>query len=174
MSARDDSAIAKVLEFEGGVSDVGDGKGVTRYGQTPGWLEDNGFVPPTSAGDAAINYELWMVKTRIAEVAELSPTLGFLLADFAVHSGERQAVKQLQKALGFGLDLQDGILGPRTLAEVKRYIGMGSDVELRLARNYWRARLTFIGELLGSMKTDRRRFARGWISRLAQIDATLV
>lgn len=90
-----DAAIARILEDEGGVQDVGDGKGVTRYGQTQLWLDDNGFVPPTSVADAAMNYATWMERTRLADLCARDALVGYLVTDWAVHSPLAVAISGL-------------------------------------------------------------------------------
>jgi lysozyme family protein len=152
--------IALVLSDEGGVEDVHDGKGVTSFGQTPGWLADNGFIPPSNAADAATNYEAWMKKTGLYELAQADHFAGYLLVDFAIHSGVTQAVTCLQRALGLKAD---GQLGPKTIAAYHSVAGQANLSKVILAE-----RLGFIGGLLSSTKTDRRAWARGWCLRLAR------
>lgn len=152
-------AIDRILEAEGGIADVGDGKGITRFGQTPAWLEDNGFVPPSNAADAAENYAEWMKRTRLAEISDIDRTLGWLVADFAVHSNPGPAIAALQRALDVK---DDGVLGPVTMAHLRVKSG-----QPLLARRFVAERMKFVGALLGSMKHDRRKFARGWLNRLA-------
>lgn len=152
-------AIDRILQDEGGIKDVGDGKGVTRFGQTPTWLDDNGFVPPANAADAAVNYAAWMTRFQFDRVSELDRFVGWMLADFAVHSGEREGVKGLQRALGVK---DDGVLGPITLQAVR--VAAGSHL---LARKLLSQRMRYVGKLLGSDKTDRRKWAHGWLNRLA-------
>lgn len=153
------SAIARIIEDEGGIADVGDGKGVTRFGQTPAWLDANGLVPPSNAADAAANYEVWMTRFQFDQVCALDPFTGWMLADFAVHSGEQTAIKVFQRALGLA---DDGVLGPKTLGRFQ--LIAGSPV---LARKFVAQRMRFIGQLLGSEKIDRRKWAHGWLNRLA-------
>jgi lysozyme family protein len=157
------SVIARVLQAEGGIKDVGDGKGVTRFGQTPGWLEDNGFVPPSNAADAAVNYETWMRRFKFDRIADLDPFLGWMVTDFAVHSGEETAIKVLQRAL---VVRDDGILGPVTFRSLQLAARTDSQTSL-LAHKFVAHRMRYIGELLGSKKVDRRQYAHGWLNRLA-------
>jgi lysozyme family protein len=152
-------AIDRILEAEGGVADVGDGKGLTRFGQTPQWLDDNGFIPPSNAADAAINYETWMQRTGLVDICIADRIVGYLVTDCAAHSGLYRAIVILQKALGVRAD---GVMGPRSQAAFRAVAGQPS-----LARSVYAERLRFVGELLWSEKADRRRWARGWLNRLA-------
>lgn len=164
MSANTDQVIARILEAEGGIADVGDGKGVTRFGQTQDWLDRWGFLPPATVADAVVNYELWLHRTRLAEVAEIDVTLGYLTADFAVHSGEDPAIKALQRAVGVKAD---GVIGSVTLGAIQR-MDTG-----KVTRAVLGNRTRLIGDLLASTKVDRRKWARGWCNRLATQIETL-
>lgn len=165
MSAALDAVIARILEHEGGVKDVGDGKGVTRFGQTPDWLDDHGFVPPSTAADAATNYETWFRQTGLAALIERDPIAGYLVADFAVHGGLVTALKALQRALGVR---DDGVLGPVTRARFTEVAGRP-----QLARRLLAERMRHTGVLLASLKVDRRQWAHGWLNRLADLVETL-
>lgn len=104
--------IAKILSDEGGIADVGDGKGLTSHGQTPDWLKRYGLPFPETPAQAATNYERWLEITRIDAVVGWDVTVGHLVADWAIHSGETPAVRALQRAIGV---TPDGRLGPVTL-----------------------------------------------------------
>lgn len=164
MSRNLDIVVGRILEREGGIADVGDGKGVTRFGQTPQWLEAHGFPAPETPEQAAANYGRWLARTRIAEVIHYDVTLGDLLADFATHSGEDAAISALQRVLRV---LDDGVIGPITLAALRKH------PPHVLARKFLAERLRFIGNLLASTKTDRRVWARGWCNRIADQIETL-
>lgn len=156
--------ITKILEDEGGIADVHDGKGVTRFGQTPQWLDDNGLVPPSSAADAAANYEAWMQRVGLTAICERDGFVGWIVTDMAVHSGLTQAVKTLQRALGV---TDDGAMGPQTRQRFEAVAG-----QPMLARKLVAERVKFVGSLLASTSVDRRKWARGWMNRLArQIEA---
>lgn len=160
MTASVAEVIALVLEHEGGVADLGDGKGVTRFGQTKAWLDDWGFTSPRSRDDAAQNYEQWLLMTRIDAVCERDVMVGYMLADWAVHSGEGVAVKALQTIVRAKVD---GVIGPKTLKAIE-------DANVRmLAHELLAKRVQFIGLLLGSQTVDRRLWAKGWCNRLAAL-----
>lgn len=153
------TAIDRILISEGGIADVHDGKGITRFGQTPDWLSANGLPVPTTPLEAAENYATWMARTRIDEVCNFNATVGYLVADYAVHSGERVAIEAFQRALGVQAD---GVIGPVTLRALT-LVEPG-----KLARKVIAQRMRFIGTLLGSSTKDRRIYARGWLNRLAE------
>lgn len=160
MSRNVDTVISRVLSHEGGIVNLHDGRGVTRYGQTPGWLEDWGFVPPNNQADAAVNYEKWMKLTRLSEVCDIDLNVGYVTTDYAVHAGDGIAVKAMQKALG---EVMDGLIGPKTLQALQ-----ACDSK-RVSRSVYADRLRHMGKLLGSEHTDRRNFAAGWLNRMALI-----
>jgi lysozyme family protein len=159
MSANIDRVIERVLESEGGIADVGDGKGLTRFGQTPQWLEDNGFIAPTTVAQAYANYETWIQREGLDVVCEASPGLGEIVIDYAVHSGLVRAVKAMQTALGV---TADGAIGPLTTAALHR-----ADPAV-IAKEVLADRVRLIGDLLASTRVDRRQWARGWCHRLAR------
>lgn len=152
--------IVRVMASEGGIADVGDGKGVTRFGQTERWLKDHGLPIPTTPNDAMDNYETWLTQTRLDEICDRDETLGHAVVDFAVHSGDEQAIKGLQRALRVH---DDGVIGPQTRAAL-------AAADLRtLVHRVAGERIRFIGLLLGSRKVDRRQWAAGWCNRLADM-----
>src|SRR6187549_1380891 len=103
--------IAEVIRREGGIADVGDGKGITSFGQTPTWLEAFGYEAPTDRAMAAANYHAWLEYTRLIDVCEFPDVLADVVIDYAVHSGHHAAIKALQSALGLRAD---GIFGVET------------------------------------------------------------
>jgi lysozyme family protein len=153
-----DQIIHSVLDEEGGIKDVGDGKGVTRFGQTPQWLSDNGFKPPETRDEAGINYAVWMGRTKLMRVCERDWYVGWLVTDFSVHGGEHAAARILQKALNVPAD---GIIGPKTLAAIPvDSVKFRRKLLAAFNTNYYR--------LLGSKQVDRRESAGGWGNRIAR------
>lgn len=165
LKARDE-LIAKVMLREGGVADVGDGKGLTRWGQTPGWLAQFNLPIPDSPQAAASNYAEWIRLTGLDAVIgdEADPAADFVI-DFAVHSGHIPAIKLLQNALGV---TADGVIGPKTRTA------------LEWADRRWLAFAVIAGEMKyqGGLITDNpdrhARWARGWANRNAAKLLTLV
>lgn len=157
-----DDVIGKVLDDEGGIKDVGDGKGVTRFGMTPQFLSDHGLTPPTTRAEAHTNYAIWLGRIGVTAVIQRDGYVGWLLADMCVHHGATQAVKILQRTLGVP---DDGKLGPQTINAVP----VNSP---HFAKRLVAARVRFYGELLASEAVDRRRWAKGWLNRVSrQIEA---
>lgn len=163
--------IERVLVREGGVADVGDGKGITRWGQTPAWLEQHGFPVPQTRDQARKNYDAYARRLGLADVAERSLPIGDLVMDVSVLSGDTMGPALLQAALRAGL-MQDGVVGPRTLAALDRALARGG-AEARLARDIFARRLEQVGRLLSlkvarkNPQRDNRKFAESWLSRLA-------
>lgn len=155
--------IRAVLENEGGVADVGDGKGVTRYGQTAGWLSQYGLELPSSAADAASNYRQWLNKTRLIVLCDAADALALGVIDWAVHAGEKPAIKALQRSLSL---TPDGVIGPKTEDAIAH-----ADRRL-LALKVVAARVRFNGRLITDAPQKHARYAAGWSNRLAaQIEA---
>jgi lysozyme family protein len=164
---RDDGAawvIALVLSWEGGIADVGDGKGVTRWGQTPQWLAQFGFEPPKTRDQAVANYRTWLVRTRLIGLCDYPDTLALAVIDWAVSSGHAEAIRGLQRALGTAVD---GIYGPETQDLVDRLDSCpGARSRQSVAARVLAARMRFIGRLVTDKPTNAR-FAAGWNDRLA-------
>lgn len=154
------ATITRILAHEGGIADVGDGMGVTRFGQTPAWLEQWGLPIPTDAREAALNYAEWMGRIGLADLCDIDGDLGYLVTDWAVHSGHQTAIRELQRLVGVATD---GVIGPITLAAVEQ---AGRRM---LIRRFVGARGRHLGSLLASETVDRRKWARGWLNRLADL-----
>lgn len=160
MTRNMESAIAMVIQDEGGVADVGDGKGLTKWGQTPGWLLQWDLPSPSNATEAADNYETVFVKTGIAQVIECDVATGHALATFATHAGETAAIKALQRELHVTVD---GQIGPNTLAALTA--ANKSVVVHGVVAAYGEQ----LGAAMASIKRDNRKFARGWAFRLGRL-----
>jgi len=107
--------VRRILAEEGGVADVGDGAGLTRWGQTPGWLQQWRLPVPKSEDEAAMNYRSWLEHTNLDALCTTDDVLAQSVIDYAVNSGERVAIAALQRALGVKAD---GILGPVTMTSL--------------------------------------------------------
>ena len=155
--------IARVLTREGGVADVGDGKGITRWGQTPGWLDQFGLPTPTTKAEAEANYRTWLVRTGLMGLCDHADSLADATIDYAIHSGHRVAIRSLQSALGVAMD---GIYGPETQAAV--------DVCERrwMAQRILGQRVRLLGRLITDLPA-RSKWAAGWLNRLGDQIETL-
>lgn len=159
MTAQDE-IIARVIEREGGVAQVPGESFVTRYGQTPGWLEQFGLPVPATAADASRNYAAWLSKTGLDTLIGVVPDdLADIVIDFAVHAGHLPAIRLLQAAVGVKVD---GILGPKTVIALSQ---MDRD---RVARKVLAGRLEQVGGLLTDNPAKFSRYARGWLRRIGE------
>jgi len=123
-------AIEAILQREGGWNDRADDPGnadggATNWGWTltqfrkvtnnPGATKDD-LRALTREAAGELHWQEFFVKTRIAGIP--NPVLAELVADAAVNSGPRNAIRMLQRALGFkGADV-DGILGTVTMHSI--------------------------------------------------------
>lgn len=163
---RDEAAgvlIAKVIEREGGVADIGDGAGITRWGQTPGWLAQFTLPVPTTMAEAVANYRTWLVRTKLIAVCDEADSFADAVVDFAVNAGHQTAIKVLQKALRLSAD---GVIGPETEAAIGRLD------RPQAARTMLAGRLRFYGGIITSAPDKHARWAKGWLNRVAaQVEA---
>lgn len=156
--------IDRLLDDEGGIKDVGDGKGVTRFGQTPAWLSQHALPVPLTRDDAQHNYDVWMSRLRFSDLIERDELVGWIVADMGVHFGEGVAIRTLQRVLKVGVD---GVIGPKTLAA---YVAVSGTRAFR--QKFLAEKGRAYGALLASEVIDRRKWARGWMNRYAeQIEA---
>lgn len=156
-----DEIIRRILDREGGVADVGDGKGVTRWGQTPGWLSDFDLPTPTNATEAAENYAAWLRVTGLERLLQpRADALADTVIDLAVHSGHVTAIKSLQKAVGVKAD---GVIGPVTLAAVSIHSDRQHAAAAVIA---WRMEQQ--GRLIAGAPDRYARYALGWARRNAE------
>lgn len=153
-----DDVLTRILEDEGGIADIGDGKGVTRFGQTPQWLTDNSLPTPTTPAQAAANYLTWFGRHGITKVIERDAFIGWIVADACVNFGLSAGVKLLQRTLNVK---DDGVIGPQTLGAIPVN-------NAHFARRLVAAKGRYYGDILSSDVIDRRKFARGWMHRLGR------
>ena len=153
-----DALIERILDREGGIQDVGDGKGVTRWGQTPGWLAQYNLPVPTTRVEAAVNYRTWIDLIGFRSIVEPGDALADILLDIAVMSSAPKAVKALQACL---LVKVDGVLG-----DVTRYALVAADRRRRLACAVIAWDIAYQGRLI-TLDPTRAQWAAGWAARLA-------
>lgn len=122
-------AIKQVLKNEGGYSNKSsDNGGATKYGITEKVARENGYkgdmlyLPENNA--KTIYYNQYWIKSGADKVATISFNIAFLLFDFGVNSGVKNAVKKLQTAInkvsGSNLII-DGIIGKKTIHAIEKY-----------------------------------------------------
>lgn len=156
---RDDVAgviIDRILTREGGIDDIGDGAGVTAFGQTPRWLRTYGFSTPSTPDEARANYRTWLVRTRLIGLCDQLDSLPDVVIDFAVNANEHVATAALQAALGIH---RDALYGPETQDAVD-----GCD-RRRIAAAVLAEKIRYRGDLVTGNPVKFARWARGWLRR---------
>lgn len=158
-----DKAFERLIGHEGGYSiDRND------PGNWTGGKVGSGTLKGTKYGIAANTYPNLDIKnltlTQAKEIYrndwwdklganQLHPAIVYQLWDFAVNAGKSRAIKELQQAVGV---LDDGIIGPKTIATVKAKDV--NDVLLLLASE----RLRFYTSL-----STWATYGKGWTNRVA-------
>lgn len=143
---------------EGGVKDVGDGKGITRWGQTPGWLAQYVLPVPRSADEAIGNYEAWIAVVGLGDVLASGDNLADILLDIAVMSSAPKAIKALQVALGIQVD---GVYGGQTKAALEAAASREVIAHLVIAWD-----MEYQGSII-TLNPQRAEYAKGWAARMA-------
>lgn len=150
-----DIAVKRVLEHEGGYSHHRrDPGGATNYGITKRVARLHGYTGdmrdfPVEKAIEIYRKDYWMA----VRGDELPPATAWQVFDAAVNSGPRKAIHWLQGAVGV---IQDGIIGPRTMAAVK-------------AKGDAKTAVAILAERLDFM-TDLNTwdvFGKGWARRIA-------
>lgn len=157
---RFEQALDVILEHEGGfVNHPKDPGGMTNLGVTKRVYEEwvgrsvqetemRSLTPAKVAPIYKANY--W----QATKCDELPESVALCVFDSAVNSGTRRAAKWLQKSVGA---VQDGIIGPMTLAAVR------DKSEREIINAYMDSRLSF----LRSLRTWST-FGRGWKRRVEE------
>ena len=152
-----DQAFDALLNHEGGYSDhAADPGGKTRYGVTEAVAREVGYrgdmrdLPLDLA--KRIYYERYW---NAVKADDLPAAVRYLVFDAAVNSGDGQAARWLQRAVGAK---DDGVIGPITLRATRQ-----ANPEV-LARRYLSQRLRFMTNL-GNWPA----FGRGWARRIADL-----
>ncbi len=153
-----DILIERLLDHEGGIADVKDGMGVTRFGQTPGWLKRYGLPTPSNRDEAAANYRLWLAITELLPIVAPGDNLADILLDIAVMSDATKAIKALQAVFKVPVD---GIIGPMTQYALDR-----ADRK-QLARDVIAWDMQFQARLVVNNPTLRLQWLEGWTNRMA-------
>lgn len=151
-----ESLIEMVLIAEGGIKDVGDGAGVTRFGQTQRWLTEHGLPVPQTREDAALNYAQWITKVGLYHALTHADALSRIVVDFAVMN-EGRAIRALQSAIGAR---PDGVIGPQTRHALET-INRRAVAQKVLAD--WNR---FLGATITAIP-QRAAYAKGWSNRIS-------
>jgi lysozyme family protein len=157
-----EAVITEVVGFEVSpgheVEDIGDGAGITRWGQTTAWLEEYGLPIPRTTADARANFKLWMERTRLDVLCDRDDGLPRIAIDFAVNVHAKTAIRAIQRAVGTHAD---GVLGPHTERAVK-----AAD-RGQVAASVLAARLQYYGLIITRHPDRHARWAHGWMNRTA-------
>lgn len=156
--------VGRILTREGGVVSLPGEGWVTRWGQTPPWLEHYGLPLPMTKADAGANYLAWLRKSGLIAVCDQADALADLTVDYAVLHGVHRAVLALQAGLGVPAD---GVMGPVTLA------ALAQADRASLARKVLADRMRATGRLITDRPAQYAQFAAGWLNRLASLTEAL-
>lgn len=163
-----DRAFDLVLKSEGGyVNDNADHGGETNLGVTrAAWGEYKGR--PIRDGEMRqLTRDMVkpFYKSRYWDKVrgdDLPAGLDYAVFDFAVNAGPGRAAKFLQRAVGVA---EDGMIGPATMAAVKR-----TNAAEVLAQ-FSAAKESFYKGLV-DRDPAQRRFIKGWLARVDQVERT--
>lgn len=152
-----DEAFHKLLGHEGGyVNHPNDPGGETNWGVTVAVARANGYDGPMK--DMPVDVAKAIYRKQYWDAIrgdELPPALRYAVFDAAVNSGNGQAIKWLQRAVGVA---DDGRIGPATLTAAR---AAAPDFALR---RMLALRLRFMTDLKVWPS-----FARGWSRRIADL-----
>ncbi len=163
-----DAIITRVIQREGGVNDVGDGKGITRWGQTNQWLETFNLPAPTSPEEAAENYRVFLRLTKLdAVIGDSADAFADFVIDFAIHSHHKEAIKAMQRSMSSQL-VPDGVIGPKTITLLEFF---KDDIDSRqiFAARVMALRIKFQGSIITQDPAKHARFARSWANRNSEL-----
>jgi lysozyme family protein len=152
-----DAAFHKLLGHEGSFVDhPADPGGATNWGVTERVARANGYTGPmqllpVDVAKAIYRKDYWAP----IRAEELPEAIRYAVFDAAVNSGNAQAIRWLQRAVGAR---DDGVIGPQTLLAVK---SRPADVVLR---RMLAMRLRFMTDL-----KNWPSFSRGWARRIADL-----
>ncbi len=150
-----------ILDIEGGyVDDPHDPGGKTNFGISQRTYQ-NIDVEHLTRDAAAVLYkrDFW---DRIC-AGELPAALGIALFDAAVNQGPNRAVMLLQITLGVHAD---GVVGPDTLSRARST----TRLQAEMLTDYLSRRAVHYVDL-SNQRIELRKFLRGWLKRLFELEA---
>jgi len=145
----------------GEIVDLKDGAGLTRLGLTQRWHQKDvpmEFFSTMNFKDAVAYAKLAYKKNYWFPISGdliSSDQVAAPLLSFAVNDNVQVAVKTLQHVLDVA---QDGVLGPKTLAELN---SKDPDTVARMFRTYW----VFFYKNDVVLNPSKQKFLNGWIVR---------
>jgi lysozyme family protein len=154
-----DAAFHKLLGHEGAYSNhPSDPGGETMWGVTARVARQHGYTGPMRDLPVSVAKEIYRSSYWAPTRAdELPPLLRYDVFDAAVNSGNGQAVRWLQRALGVA---DDGRIGPVTIQAAHAATAEA------IKRKMLSARLRFMTDL-----STWPSFSRGWARRIADLMA---
>lgn len=168
--------IDEVIAREGGYSNhANDRGGATRWGITEavarkyGYLGDMRALPREKAVE--IYRDIYWIKPRLEQIADLAPDLAAELFDTGVNMGTRTAIRFLQRSLNAlqrgedqALLALDGVLGTQSLGAFKKYMEWrgvkGEQVLTRAVDSLQGAKYIRLAE----KRPANRTFLFGWLA----------
>ncbi len=156
---RFEGLIGKILNHEGGyVDDPVDPGGETKYGISKRSYPHVDIKALTVAQAKDIYYRDWWLRLRCNEIQDDRIAQKHL--DTSINVGPRNGVRILQRALCDAGEpvVVDGLIGPKTLAAIKR----ADPEKLLAAMRYQQAQ--FYKRII-ERNPDLVRFERGWMAR---------
>ena len=167
-----EKAVNQIIKIEGGyVNNQKDKGGATKYGITEKVARQNGYIYDMKNLTQVKAKEIYKKEywDKVNQ-NEIHFNVSFLLFDFAVNSGVKQAIKHLQAALNKLFInntnhlplIIDGIAGNKTKAALMSIKGDYNQI-VKLQSILINERLRFY---TGLSKTQFNEFGKGWINRI--------
>jgi lysozyme family protein len=169
-----ESAIPTILRHEGGFNnDPQDAGGATNFGVSLRWLKAQGLLEDLEQQDRTQD-EIAVVKQMTQDQAAAlykaywwnpynygaidSQLVATKIFDTAVNLGAPRAHRIVQACLGFPQEQRDGILGPKTMAEINAAGAAPLVVQIQ------NMQAAFYRQLV-AVNPARQKFLQGWLNR---------
>lgn len=174
-----EKAVNQIILIEGGYSNKPSDKGgATKYGITEkvarqnGYTGDMRYLPGNKAKE--IYYKQYWLQSKADKVAIMSFNIAFLLFDFGVNSGVKNAVKKIQKVFNekYGINPKlaiDGVFGNKTLNAFNTLQSYKKDNEF-IFIEFEKYYISEILKYYTSLKNPNTGFSKngaGWVNRVA-------